>query len=619
MNKYDFFMLNMKNNVFAKMKSWLSITTTLLIIDWWKENLFWDDFPIEEIEKRFKLNLIKFSWTSVIQIEIVLVTSKSWKNLTIERAIELCPLNGNATEHTQTAYEFDEWDYIYFNLTAWGIKELEEAIKNSTDFVNYLKAWELLLNQWVDIFSIKKDTDGDGDSDENELAKLNLWGYQLNWTDLFDSNGKLKANFLESSWTVIYKAQEVISKWDKINADIQNNGRIIYLWWELPVVKATGNLSLWIAKADYAIWDTVETMNEQEWQDYLTWDESDGDLITSAWDNIVLETNRIYNYKDVNIANGSTITTNATTGFIFLKVKWTLNIEWNFNLSSKIEVFETYQTWIWTLNINPWNPWTAGSGWYGGNGWYHSSYWSAWTRGIWGSGINWFGWWGGGWWHGSWQNGTVRTSWNGWNGWTPAWLGWWWTISGWNSAWGWWAYKFWWGMVWANAYSNSANYAWYSWSWGWWWAWWKVWSFWVCLVIIHQNTITGVWTIQSNGWNGTNGGNGANGWSYSWGSGTNVSYSSWGWWGGWGWAWWWGGGWSILLVWPTTSLTLSTTLNGWNPWTPWNWWSGWTPYNFNGQQSGSAWNPWNNGWIGGTGNITYKPLSEVLDLYKPTY
>jgi len=557
--------------------------------------------------------VIDTTWTKKVFIEITQSNIDDWINN-----------NSNWTWiwEIKTAVSYPTSNYIKLaSIDAWLITDEREKVWFALRNLNW--DYTLLELKNTDIFRVLTNWQTLWKMEASDFLLNGVWVWQALWLLPLDVNWKIDPSFIPATWnTVQYIAWESISAWDKINWDIQNNGRAIFLWGNIEVFKTTWTTILWVAKSDYVIWDVVEIMTDVEWEDFLTWDMSDWDLITNPWDNIVLDTNRIYNYNNINISNWSSITTNATTGFIFIKTKWNILIEWDINFSEKIDIFETNMLWIWDLTISPWTAWNGGSWWNGWNWWYHSTYWSAWTRWTWWTQLNgyWWGWWG--WAHWSWANGTVRTSWNWGNWWSPAWL--WWTNSTnsnwWNSSWWAWLWKFSTsGYAWWNAYSNNWAYWSGSWSWWGWWAWWQAWKSWVSLVIIHKNIVTWVGSILANWGNWTNWWNAWNWWSYSWWSGTNVWYSSGGWGGGWGWAWWGWGWWKILLIWPTTSLTVTTSLNWWSTWLAWNWWSWGIPYNFNWQVGWSAWFNGGNWTSWGNWSITYKPISDILDLYKPTY
>lgn len=77
-----------------------------------------------------KLTLSKEENSVVIQREIVRVTSINDNIIWIDRAVEACPLNDNATENTQIALEFETWDIFSWNLTSWDLESLNQSISN---------------------------------------------------------------------------------------------------------------------------------------------------------------------------------------------------------------------------------------------------------------------------------------------------------------------------------------------------------------------------------------------------------------------------------------------------------------------------------------------------------
>lgn len=135
-----------KNNIYFKLWAGLSTIWDLLIIWEWKETLI-DDFASNETDKQFKATLVKYKNWVVFQTEIIKVLSKTWKNLTIERAVEQVPMNWSSTELSQTPYEFAEWDMLFMNITAWDLHDLStllddiqsSMVDNSDD--TYTQQW----------------------------------------------------------------------------------------------------------------------------------------------------------------------------------------------------------------------------------------------------------------------------------------------------------------------------------------------------------------------------------------------------------------------------------------------------------------------------------------------
>lgn len=255
--------LNKKNNIKLKIINSLSPSSNLLIVE--NGNLLWNDFLETEQDKRFLLTLIKFSWTSPIQIEIIRVLSKTWNNLKIERAVEETPLNYNATESSRLAYEFNSWDYAFMNLTTWEINRIYEEIGNIKQLIenNYYKkwqvdefirwvntfAWKIKINPWEDLNNIKNPgfyyNPTNVESDQILNHPKRQFGENLQWLDW------------TAFWMIVYEASWVIqelttfSKEYKFIRRFYDNGwspwRVLYVDWRW---------SLWDDnKHSIAIWD----------------------------------------------------------------------------------------------------------------------------------------------------------------------------------------------------------------------------------------------------------------------------------------------------------------------------------------------------------------------------
>ena len=144
--------LNKKNNIKLKLKKNLTSIWNLLILE--NASLLWENFTRNEVEKRFTLTLVKYDSGLPLQIEIVKVLSKNGENLIIERAVEPTPLNYNASENSQVAYDFDIWDFAFMNLTAWEINDICDEINKKLDkndsLVTEFNGANNLVKLWAD-------------------------------------------------------------------------------------------------------------------------------------------------------------------------------------------------------------------------------------------------------------------------------------------------------------------------------------------------------------------------------------------------------------------------------------------------------------------------------------
>ena len=203
--------LNKKNNVKLKIMNVLSSAWTLLIVD--NHKLLWEDFSNNE-QKSYTLTLIKYNWTIPVQIEIVKVKWKSWSNLLIERAVEPCPLNYNASEMSQSSYEFSVWDFDYMNLTASEINKICEELnkKINSDDTSITKQGNS-FNWWNQLLKL----DWNWKVPENNLPPMNI---NIKWlpTQTLDWNSYIVANSwwdnykwnLHDIFNRLYEAEEVI-------------------------------------------------------------------------------------------------------------------------------------------------------------------------------------------------------------------------------------------------------------------------------------------------------------------------------------------------------------------------------------------------------------------------
>lgn len=205
--------LNKKNNVKLKIMNVLSSAWTLLIVD--NHKLLWEDFSNNE-QKSYTLTLIKYNWTIPVQIEIVKVKWKSWSNLLIERAVEPCPLNYNASEMSQSSYEFSVWDFAYMNLTASEINKVCEELnkKINSDDASITKQGNS-FNWWDQLLKLNNQ----GKIPENNLPPMNI---NIKWlpTQTLDWNSYIVANSwwdnykwnLHNIFDRLYKAEEAVKE-----------------------------------------------------------------------------------------------------------------------------------------------------------------------------------------------------------------------------------------------------------------------------------------------------------------------------------------------------------------------------------------------------------------------
>lgn len=152
--------LNKKNNVKLKIEAPMTSVSNLLIVDKWE--LLWDDFTSAETEKHFKWTLFKFDWENVSQIEICKVITKSGNFLTIERAVEPCPMNYSSNQMYQQAYDFEAGDWFYINLTAGDLEDIVTELKATNRRIdnvenNYVSKQQLNQEKWTTIATLGND------------------------------------------------------------------------------------------------------------------------------------------------------------------------------------------------------------------------------------------------------------------------------------------------------------------------------------------------------------------------------------------------------------------------------------------------------------------------------
>lgn len=217
--------LNKRNNVRLKIKSTLTAGWNLLILE--NHKLLWDDFA-DDVTKEFNLTLVKYSWTSPIQMEIVRVKSKSWDKFIIDRAIEACPLNYNASENTQNSLEFSIWDFAIQTLTASEINSLSGEIielqnnklnKNDSDITkqgNNFNSWNQLLK-----------LDWDWRVPEGNLPPMNI---NINWLPKIDfkANMSLIAYDNETQKNYKFPTNHISERFETIERDMASKTDMVF-------------------------------------------------------------------------------------------------------------------------------------------------------------------------------------------------------------------------------------------------------------------------------------------------------------------------------------------------------------------------------------------------------
>lgn len=129
-----------KNNIYFKLWAWLSTIGNLVVIWEWKETLI-EDFTDAEPTKSFKWTIVKYKKWVPYQTEVVNAISKNGKNLIIQRAVELCPMNWTSTELVQNPYLFDEGDIFFMNLTAWDLSKIDLKFNTKLDIDWWIRIW----------------------------------------------------------------------------------------------------------------------------------------------------------------------------------------------------------------------------------------------------------------------------------------------------------------------------------------------------------------------------------------------------------------------------------------------------------------------------------------------
>lgn len=228
--------LNKKNNVKLKIMNVLSSAWTLLIVD--NHKLLWEDFSNNE-QKSYTLTLIKYNWTIPIQIEIVKVKWKSWSNLLIERAVEPCPLNYNASEMSQSSYEFSVWDFAYMNLTSSEINKICEELnkKINSDDVSITKQGNS-FNWWNQLLKL----DWNWRVPEGNLPPMNI---NINWLPKTDFKWNMSLIAYDNTTQRNYKfpTNHISERFETIENNMRNKSAIIQTDITREKYPETGNIN----------------------------------------------------------------------------------------------------------------------------------------------------------------------------------------------------------------------------------------------------------------------------------------------------------------------------------------------------------------------------------------
>ncbi len=100
------------NNAKVVLDKDFSSSATSITLPTWAGQIFWSSFPQIATYEYFDLN-----W-NVINREILKITARSWDTLTIQRAVEKCPISDFVYTQTQTAVELKKGWIIETRITA---------------------------------------------------------------------------------------------------------------------------------------------------------------------------------------------------------------------------------------------------------------------------------------------------------------------------------------------------------------------------------------------------------------------------------------------------------------------------------------------------------------------
>ena len=110
--------MNYQNNVEVKIDIAISSSTTTIPVATGKGALFGDKFPIRAV-------IVDYNDNGMVEKrEIIDIIARSGDILSVRRAVEACPLNIDASEHTKTAYPFSENAVISVVLTSDALDQI---------------------------------------------------------------------------------------------------------------------------------------------------------------------------------------------------------------------------------------------------------------------------------------------------------------------------------------------------------------------------------------------------------------------------------------------------------------------------------------------------------------
>jgi len=509
----------------------------------------------------------------------------------------------------KTVWSPDDWIYLEIQTDNAWVPSWTVVTNWTSDTIDYtniagayeeenftFSGWIVALTVWELYHFVLKRTGGNSD--------VNYYTFGSAGTDALFGNISL---YNGSAWStdtndLYFKFpwyKMAVLGWNNFIWILQVNKNIWETWkfntwydnnqtWLVPESKYWYNISTWIIELwwDFkAISETEININIKE-LNIFGWDWSDWDLVILDTETVTLTAWQEYNYNSIDIQTGWTLT---MTGSWELKIKcingcnidWIIDIDWKWDNSDLITMFET---------LSPWSAWL----WWAWGNWGNWEEWGSWAS--WWAEWSWYGW--GGW--GGWADSSYSW-WTWWTWWTPWGLGWaaktsdwhwnpWGLSAGWswgNAPWGSWA-----SWPWANAYWNNAVLWTDRLSWGWGWGGWALWlSGWSLL--IYAKYFGWNWTITSIWWNWWN-------W-WNWNKWGATAPDGWGWgWGGWGTGGW---GWVVCLYSENKIFSWTITVTWWAWWTWWVWWG--STY-WQAGQTGTTW------WVWGTWNSANKLIKNIF-------
>ena len=354
--------------------------------------------------------------------EVIKITSISDNTLTITRSFAVCIMNDKTKEKGDTAFSFDEWDFLSMYLS----KELREGL---TDWVGENQtAYETMLENLAVPRTCINNCLTTRQSAIDTAYRTKFWGlaWFWNWSDwdcVISEDTFLDAwreynfrnlticpdvlvRFEGAGVPTINVRDKFCNLWTiELKAPYVNSASILECWcscWK----EVCNNPTDWGACCGGAWWKPADTAQWTYWCDWCPWTE------TSWW----------YWWDTI----------------------WCC---W------KPPVWLDWWRWASSCSTYYWN-WWGGGGWWGWRYWNGWDWWNAW-RSYCSNGSNW---------------------WNGWNSWLywTWWKGWLWgTVceeTNMGCSWNWWNWYYWW--------------RWWDWRWEWrawcWWCWiiewWRWWD-----------------------------------------------------------------------------------------------------------------------------------------------